>query len=120
MNKNRPREEPFTYHQHALATLNEERGGRYTNKALGPVVTGADPPPKIESPGPWSTPDGVPDEEPLGVDISIAPDIGEPPEQPHGLPSMQRTAEGGEPERAPASPTAVERARTIPRRGMPS
>jgi hypothetical protein len=76
--KNLPREEPFTYHQHAIATLNEERGGRYTNKALGPVVTGADPPPRIES-GPWATPDGVPNEEPLGVD---AIDIGgSPPSQ---------------------------------------
>jgi hypothetical protein len=110
--QNRPREEPFSYHQHAQATIGEERGGRYTNKALGPVVTGADPPPKIEGEGPWSTPSGVPDEEPLGVAVDAPIDIGWPSPPQTAVPSFTAAADGAETFAAPVTPTTVDARRS--------
>jgi hypothetical protein len=111
--------EPFTYFHHAQAALGEERGGRFTNKALGPeAITGTEPiaaPPRI-SDGPWATPSGVPNEEPLGVDMTIAPGLGEPspPAQPCSSPAL--AAVGERSPAAPVSPTSAARAPTIQKR----
>jgi hypothetical protein len=104
--------EPFTYHRHAQATLLEERGGRYASKALGPeVLTGSEAiaaPPRIEGEGPYAVPDGVGPEPPLGVDITIAPDIGEPLPPSQSSPSPSAVVmDGAETFAAPVSPTAV-------------
>jgi hypothetical protein len=66
-----------TYHQRQLNDISEA-GGRYSHLSR-PTVTGATPIPQLPQGAEWcSSAAGVPDEPPLGYDISAAPDLGEP------------------------------------------
>jgi hypothetical protein len=119
MTKQRRDEAPSTYQ--AFAGLDDPLpGGRFA--AIEPrAVTGSAPTYQVPcqpTDSPWAR-DPVPDEEPLGIDVSAPVDIGEPsPPQPRPLPGV---AEGGERgSRAPAptvergNPANLKRRRRMP------
>jgi hypothetical protein len=67
-----------TYHGHAMAGVDDERGGRYASESK-PSVIGARPIsyPRMPAGSPWRQ-DMCPPEPPLGIDINAVEAVGEP------------------------------------------
>jgi hypothetical protein len=113
------RHAPATYH--AFSSFHDPLpGGRFA--AIEPrTIVGSAPTyqaPRQPEGSPWHH-DPVPDEEPLGIDVTATPDIGEPvpsPPQPRSIPVVAKGGEG----RAPANaPEQSERAPNLKRRRLP-
>jgi hypothetical protein len=89
----------------AFANLHEPpAGGRFAGVEPRKIVGASanyEGAPQQPGGSPWSR-DVVPDEPSLGVDLSIAPDLGEPLPSPQSLPASS-TADG---ERRPAAPAS--------------
>jgi hypothetical protein len=84
-----------TYQAHAAASIDEERGGRFSVQTK-PTVIGQSPIsyPKQPPNSPWASDDLLGPEPPLGIDINAMQPVGEP----HELKASERT------EPAPAAP----------------
>jgi hypothetical protein len=80
-----------TYHQHAQLGA-EGEPGRHRERTKQTLVESGLSYPTLRE-GPWSVPDPVPNEEPLGYSVNDMPVVGEPHEQRRG---------SGEPDASPS------------------